>query len=97
MVETLQDRMTQTVHASLAQQVTPFAPALHLPMLQRLWNLHSTAGLAALNQEVTRQAAMIAYIDDFKFMMIVTLLAIPLLLLLRRARRPAEGTHMAME
>ena len=97
MVETLQDRMTQTAHASLAQQVTPFATPLHLPALQHLWNLHTTGGLAALNQEITRQAGMIAYIDNFEFMMVVTVLAIPLLLLLRRPRRPADGAHMAME
>jgi DHA2 family multidrug resistance protein len=97
MVETLQDRMTQTVHASLAANVTPFASALHLPALQRFWDLHSTAGLAALNQEITRQAAMIAYIDNFRFMMIVTLLAIPMLALLRKARRPAGEVPVAMD
>jgi DHA2 family multidrug resistance protein len=93
MVETLQDRMTQTVHASLAGEVSPFASALRLPAMQHFWNLHTTAGLAALNQEVTRQAAMIAYIDNFKFMMVVTLAAIPLLALLRRARPPAGAVH----
>ena len=97
MVETLQDRLTQTVHASLATQVTPYAPALHLPALQRIWNLHSSGGLAALNQELTRQAAMIAYIDNFKFMMVVTLLAIPLLVLLRRGRRPAGEATIAAD
>ncbi len=98
MVETLQDRMTQAVHASLAGAVTPFSAALHLPMVQRLWNIHSTAGLAALNQEITRQASMIAYIDNFQFMMLMTLAAVPLLLLLRRAR-PAPGTagHAVMD
>ena len=89
----LRDRMTQTAHASLAAQVTPFNPALQLPAVRQMWNIHSTAGLAALNQEVTRQAAMIAYIDDFKLMMIVSLAAMPLLLLLRRpARHAAEAT-----
>jgi DHA2 family multidrug resistance protein len=36
---------------------------------------------------VTRQAASIAYIDDFVLMMWVTLCAAPLLLLLRRPRK----------
>ena len=97
MVETLQDRMTQTMHSSLAAAVTPFRAALHLPMVQRLWNLHSTAGLASLNQEITRQASMIAYIDNFYFMMVITLAAVPLLLLLRRARSPAGAVHAAMD
>jgi MFS transporter, DHA2 family, multidrug resistance protein len=98
LVETLQDRMTQAVHASLAAAVTPFQTMLHTPIMQKMWNLHTTAGLAALNQEVTRQAAMIAYIDNFKFMMVITLAAVPLLLLLRRAARPPDGAvHAAMD
>ncbi|HXY99441.1 MAG TPA: DHA2 family efflux MFS transporter permease subunit [Stellaceae bacterium] len=97
LVETLQDRMTQTVHAALAAQVTPFSSGLALPAVQRLWNLHSAAGLAALNQEVTRQAAMVAYVDDFKFMMMITLAAIPLLALLRRARQAPAAAQAAME
>jgi MFS transporter, DHA2 family, multidrug resistance protein len=97
MVETLQDRMTQTVHSSIAAQVTPFTPGLHLPMVQRLWSIHTTAGLAALNQEVTRQAAMIAYIDNFEFMMMITLSVIPLLLLLRRNRQAGGAAQAAMD
>jgi DHA2 family multidrug resistance protein len=96
LVETLQDRLTQTAHASLAAKVTPYAPAMHLPAVLRFWNPHLTTGLAALNQEVTRQASMIAYIDNFKFMMIVTLATIPLLLLLRRARPPG-GPSVALD
>ena len=37
----------------------------------------------ALNHEVTRQAAMIAYNDDFALMLIVILASLPLLLLVR--------------
>jgi DHA2 family multidrug resistance protein len=55
------------------------------------------AGLAAINQEITRQAAMIAYIDNFKFMMIVTLLAVPMLALLRKTRRAAPEMHAALD
>jgi DHA2 family multidrug resistance protein len=42
--------------------------------------------LAALNAEVTRQAAMDAYVDDFALMMMIVIFLIPLLLLVRRAR-----------
>jgi DHA2 family multidrug resistance protein len=41
---------------------------------------------------------LIAYIDDFKFMLIVTLCAMPLALLLKRPRHtpaePAPAMHM---
>ena len=45
------------------------------------------AGLAALNDEITQQAATIAYLNDFRLMMYVVLLALPMLLLLRRPQR----------
>ncbi len=44
-----------------------------------------------LNGEITRQAIMVAYIDDFHLMMIVTLCALPMLLLLKKGRPPAKG------
>jgi DHA2 family multidrug resistance protein len=90
-VETVLAQTTQTSHASLASQITPYNSALQQPWAQHLWNLHTTAGLAALNQEVTRQASMIAYLDDYKLMMIITLVAIPLVLLLKRTNRKPEG------
>jgi DHA2 family multidrug resistance protein len=43
--------------------------------------------MAALNAEVTRQAAMVAYVDDFKLIMWIALAATPLLLLLSESRR----------
>ncbi len=49
----------------------------------------ASAGLAALNDEITRQAATIAYLNDFRLMMYVMLLAIPMLLLLRKPRHTA--------
>jgi DHA2 family multidrug resistance protein len=36
---------------------------------------------------LSRQALMIAYLDDFRFMMCATLVAVPLLLLLRTPRK----------
>ena len=39
-----------------------------------------------VNGEINRQAAMVAYIDDFWLMMWVTLAAVPLVVLLRPPR-----------
>jgi len=58
------------------------APYLSLPL-----SLTDPSGIAALNHEVTRQAAMIAYNDDFALMLIVILASLPLLLLVRAPRR----------
>ncbi|MBC5763073.1 DHA2 family efflux MFS transporter permease subunit [Ramlibacter sp. GTP1] len=51
----------------------------------------SPIGLAALYAEVTRQASLIAYVNDFWMMMALALLAMPLLALIRIARREAPG------
>jgi DHA2 family multidrug resistance protein len=78
---------TQVVHASIVSHITPYRALLNDVHFPHLWNMHSTAGLMALNGEITRQAAMVAYIDDFWLMMIVTLAAVPLLALMRNPRR----------
>jgi DHA2 family multidrug resistance protein len=76
---------TQAVHSRLVENLRPDNPLANL--LAPPFSLTTPGGLAALNHEVTRQAAMVAYIDDFKMMMVVALLALPLLLLLREPRR----------
>jgi DHA2 family multidrug resistance protein len=47
--------------------------------------------LAVINAEVTRQALFIASLDDFWLMMWVTLAALPLVLLLKKASAPQGG------
>jgi DHA2 family multidrug resistance protein len=48
--------------------------------------------MAMLNQVVTGQATMIAYNNDFKMMMILSLCAVPLVVLLRSSK-PAPGAE----
>jgi len=89
-------------HADLVQHVTPFNQMLRSAHLPAWMNLHTAHGMAALNAEITRQAAMVAYIDDFKMMMIITLAAIPLLALMRNPRMiagaaPAKAEPVALD
>jgi DHA2 family multidrug resistance protein len=89
---------TQTVHSRLVEGLRPDNPLAHAPYLAAPFSLTSPSGVAALNAEVTRQAAMVAYIDDFKLMMVIALASIPMLLLLRESRRrpaPAAGPATA--
>jgi DHA2 family multidrug resistance protein len=99
LVQTLLVRNTQIAHASIGEQVNNANPALQDAVTQAFYNLHLDTGLAALNAEVTRQASMMAYLDDFKLMLILTLAVIPLLLLLRPPGKgkPVEVDHAAME
>jgi MFS transporter, DHA2 family, multidrug resistance protein len=96
-VVTLLAQNTQINHAAIADVMTPFRTMLQSPWLPQAWNWHTMSGVAALNGEVTRQAATIAYLNDFTFMMWVTLLSAPLLLLLRKSRMPAVAKPAATE
>jgi MFS transporter, DHA2 family, multidrug resistance protein len=78
-------RNTQIVHAELAGHVTPFNDALSAVAPSHFWNMATTVGRAALNAEVTKQASVVAYANDFKLMMVVALVALPLIFLLKRA------------
>ncbi|WP_299798312.1 DHA2 family efflux MFS transporter permease subunit [Ramlibacter sp.] len=84
-VQALLTRGTAQAHAQLATFISP--GNLGLADLPPSMSLDSGAGLALLNAEVTRQAALIAYVNDFWIMMAVTALAIPLLLLVRPPKR----------
>lgn len=97
MVIFLLTRNTQLVHAELAGQVTPFNDALALSGPAQFWNMATTVGRAALNAEVTKQAAIVAYANDFKLMMVVALLALPLILLLRKAKGQGGAGHAVLE
>jgi len=81
---------SQTNHEAIAAQVTPFNGPLSDPAVSAFWNIHSTAGLSALNFEVTQQATMMAYLNCFLLMAVICAMMIPLLLIMRRVR-PASG------
>jgi DHA2 family multidrug resistance protein len=82
-------RNTQIVHSELVGHITPFNDALGALGPAQFWNRATTVGLAALDAEVTKQASVVAYADDFKLMMLVALVALPLIFLLKRARAHA--------
>ncbi len=99
LVQTLLVRNTQIAHASLVEHVTYANPALPGALLASVSGLMNSAALVELNGEITRQASMIAYVDDFWLMLILTLMVIPLLLLIRPPGRNAAVAvdHAALE
>jgi MFS transporter, DHA2 family, multidrug resistance protein len=70
-------RNTQVMHSALAAHLTRYGVQT------------GTVGgnLALLNRQVTEQAAMIAYNDDFKLLLILTVCVIPFVFLLRDVHR----------
>ena len=83
-MNSLLTRNTQINHAEIAQHVTAVNRVFEDPMIAQFWNPLTAAGRAALDAVVTRQAQIIAYIDDYKLLMIATLAVIPLLIVFKK-------------
>ncbi|MGZ3305970.1 MAG: MFS transporter, partial [Asticcacaulis sp.] len=83
----------QKAHEGMAAYVNPANAAFS----QSAYASGSPAALAALNSEITRQASMIAYVDDYWLMLILTVLAIPLLLLIKVPKPPKPGEMQAAQ
>ncbi len=94
-VNTLLTRNTQIMHATLGEHVSRYSSVLRAQMPDgRSPGLHTLAGL---NATVTEQAAMIAYNNDFKLMMMLSLAAVPLVFLLRKAKGHVEPVHVEVK
>src|ERR1700733_10589036 len=90
-LETQLFQNTQIVHSRLVEALRPDNPLAQGHFLPPQFSLTAPSGVAALNAEITRQAAMIGYIDDFMLMLLVILGSLPLLLLVRVARRQSSA------
>jgi MFS transporter, DHA2 family, multidrug resistance protein len=88
---------TQQNHAEIASHVTAVNRMFETAPVADFWNPVTMAGRAALDAMITSQAQIIAYIDDYKLLLIATLAVVPLLLVFhpahKNAAQPAEGIH----
>ncbi len=101
-VMTMLSRGVQVSHAEIAARIPAFG--VEQSLLPAAWDPNTLAGAAALNAEVTRQAAAIAYVNDYWLLMVLTLVSLPLVYFLRvrpvetaagsraRALRPLHGS-----
>lgn len=80
----------QVNHAEIGAALTPFNPALQSLAHSGL-NPNTTAGLSALDGLVNLQSTIIAYADDFKLLMLMSIAVMPLLLLLQPPKRSASN------
>jgi len=79
----------QVSHSDLASHVTAsFSQVIDFSTLDRFQDI-GEAALRMVDAEVNRQAAMIAYIDDFYLMMWLSFAAVPLVVFMRRANLSA--------
>lgn len=66
------------------------------PMIAKFWNPLTAAGRAALDATIMQQAQIIAYIDDYKVLMIATIAVITLLIVFKRASDRGEDDHASV-
>jgi DHA2 family multidrug resistance protein len=85
---------TQVNHADIAQHVTAVNRVFQNPMIAHYWNPLTAAGRAAIDAVITQQAQIIAYIDDYKLLMIATLAVIPLLIVFKKTTGGGGGGHV---
>jgi DHA2 family multidrug resistance protein len=98
MVQTLLVRGTVKSHAALVEQITHANPAWNHPAVASVYDLARPSGAAALDGMITQQAAMIAYLNDFRLMLYLTLAVIPLLFFLRAPKHaPAGEAHAVLD
>lgn len=83
-------RNWQASHADLGSHVTAsMTSIIDFSTLDRFQQL-GTAAMSFVDAQVNRQAAMIAYIDNYYLMMWLSLIAVPLVLVIRRPPPPGR-------
>jgi len=83
----------QRNHEEIGAYVTPFNHAFNAPAVAHALSPWTAAGRAALDQVVTLQATVISYVDDFKLMMLMSVMVMPLVFLLRKNSASTPSDH----
>ena len=79
-------RSTGTNYSRMVEMITPFNEVLRLPGVIGGWDIESTQGLAKMANEITRQSAMIGYLNAFGMFTLACAATLPLILLVSRPR-----------
>jgi DHA2 family multidrug resistance protein len=79
-------RTTGANYSRMTEMITPYNQALTLPSVTGAWNFDTVAGLAKVANEITRQAAMIGYLNAFMMYTATSGFAVVLVLLVRRKK-----------
>ena len=87
-------RLSQINHSVLAEHISPLRELLRGAPHSGSWSLSEASGLAALQSEVSRQAAMIAYNNSFLLVSLALAATIPMIALFQY-RRPGRARGKA--
>ncbi len=82
-------RSTGVNYALLSESLSPYNRSLALPWVTGLWEVGTLPNLQRLSREITRQSAVIAYINAFGLFTVVAAFAAPFVAFIRRPRRAA--------
>ena len=77
---------TGTNYARMTEFITDFTATAALPSVIGGWNMKTAAGLAQISKEITRQSALIGYINAFGLYTAASAIAIPCSFLLTRPK-----------
>jgi MFS transporter, DHA2 family, multidrug resistance protein len=88
---------TEINHADISANITPVNRAFQDPSIAQFLSPVTAAGRAALDALVTQQAQVIAYIDDYKLLMIATLALFALLVIFKKSSGSAGAAHAVVE
>ncbi len=96
-------QLTETtieMHAHLVEYITPFNNALTMPDVRSILSLTTDTGRALIEMLINQQAVIIAYANDFKVLMLLTIAVIPFVFVIGTARAPsspADAPHTAFD
>ena len=82
---------SQTSHAILSTFLSPFREIFRFSTTPEEWDFNTLSGLASLQDELVRQASMIAYNNTFFAVAMLSFVAVPLAGLFRLGTRPGSG------
>jgi len=86
LAQTVLSRNTISTHAALVERITYDNPGWNNPAIAQAYDLARPSGAAALDAMIGRQASMIAYTNDFRLMLFLTIGVLPLLLLIKQPK-----------
>ena len=77
-------RTTNVSYAEMTEYVSPYNKNFNIPSVSGAWGIESTEKILEIGSEVMRQSMMIGYINSFAFFALTALIALPLVLMIRR-------------
>jgi DHA2 family multidrug resistance protein len=88
---------TQTVRAGLTEYINPYSLPVR-EMVNHVQLSNAQQALVYINGEIERQAAMSAFVNDFRVIALVTVAVLPLIVMFRAVHRgPSAETPMVVE